>query len=201
MNNNIIIAITGPSGVGKTTLSNNLIEKSSFVTPRHTTTRNERLDDIPLFYRYLSHDEFKNKANNEEFLYWSGDNEIIDKKYGNYYGVLTSDYEVVSTNDKIIVFISYKDIDSIRNLISKGYNIKIVNLVYANLENSMAKRLNQGLRNHSKEEIEKRIACAKDYELRFGEKLSSPDILKISTDITSIDDTYDIVLKKLVRKR
>ena len=53
----------------------------------------------------------------------------------------------------------------------------------------------------SREEIEKRIACAKDYELRFGEKLNSPDILKIRTDITSIDDTYDIVLKKLVRKR
>lgn len=86
MSKNIIIAITGPSGVGKTTISNKLIERSSFVTPRHTTTRKERQDDVPLFYRYLSHDEFKNKANNKEFFYWSGDNEIIDKKYGNYYG-------------------------------------------------------------------------------------------------------------------
>lgn len=201
MSKNIIIAMTGPSGVGKTTISNKLIERSSFVTPRHTTTRKERQDDVPLFYRYLSHDEFKNKANNKEFFYWSGDNEIIDKKYGNYYGVLNNDYEVVSKNDRVIIFISYKDIDSIRALINKGYNIKIVNLVYADLENSMTKRLSQGLRNHSREEIEKRIACAKDYELRFGEKLNSPDILKIRTDITSIDDTYDIVLKKLVRKR
>ena len=155
MNNNIIIAITGPSGVGKTTLSNKLIENDYFTTPRHTTTRKARSDDTPFFYRYLSHDEFKEKASRSEFFYWSGDNEIIDKKYGNYYGVLNSDYEVISHNGRIIVFISYKDIDSIRTLISQGYNIKIVNLLYANLEESMPKRLNQGLRNHSMEEIKK----------------------------------------------
>lgn len=72
MDKNIIIAITSLSGVGKTTLSKQLIKNSSFVSPRHTTTRKERPDDEPLFYRYLDHDEFKSKADNKEIFYWSG---------------------------------------------------------------------------------------------------------------------------------
>ena len=69
----IIIAITGPSGIGKTTLGNKLKEKNGFMTPIHSTTRAARADDEKGFYRYLSHDEFNYYVRNKQFLFWSGD--------------------------------------------------------------------------------------------------------------------------------
>ena len=201
MNRNIIVALTGPSGVGKTTISDLLIERDLFVLPRHTTTRNARLDDKEGFYRYITHDEFKQKCINDEFLFWSGDSSQISKKFGNYYGILNSDYEIVSDNEKIIIYISYKDIDSIEKLINKGYNIRIVNLIYEDLEKSMSQRLLATNRNHTEDDINKRINCAREYERLYRKKLDSIDVLKIKTDVTDIENTYDKIYQKIIKKR
>lgn len=195
----IIIAITGPSGVGKTTLSNQLIKKDDFVTPVHTTTRMPRDDDEKGFYRYINHEEFKTEVDLNNFLFWSGDNFIIDEKYGNYYGILNRDYNVVSYYDRLIFFISYKDIDTIFQLKYNGYNIEIVNLSYFDIEGSMEKRLSDERRNHSQEDIRKRIICAKKYEELFEQKINDYNILKIYTDLYNIDETYEIVKKKIIK--
>ena len=63
----IIIAITGPSGAGKTTLGNRLISMDDFLTPVHTTTREPRNDDEIGFYRYLDHLQFRQKVELNEF--------------------------------------------------------------------------------------------------------------------------------------
>ena len=42
-----LIAITGPTYSGKTTLINHLMEDYNYVVPRHITTRKERIDDEP----------------------------------------------------------------------------------------------------------------------------------------------------------
>lgn len=196
----IIIAITGPSGAGKTTLGDLLIYRNGFVTPKHSTTRKQRNDDKKGFYRYLTHNNFKLYAINNKFLFWSGDNKDINPKYGNYYGILKKDYEDVKDNKKIIMFVSYKDIDYINYLKTNGYNIEIVNLLYNNIEENMPKRLTSEGRNHTQEEIDKRIRCAIDYEKRFGKILNSYDILKIQSDVLGIEETYDIVVKRLIKK-
>lgn len=197
--NKIIIAITGPSGVGKNTLSDKLVEKDGFVVPTHTTTRNPRSDDADGFYRYLTHNEFKNEVCLNNFLYWSGDNTIIDKKYGNYYGMLKKDYGIISEKSRIVIFISYKDIDSILYLKQMGYNIEIVNLLYNDIEKNMIKRLSDVNRNHSAEDIKRRIECAISYEKQFRQKMDSYDVLKIYTDLCDADETYNIVKKKKIK--
>ncbi len=197
--NKIIIAITGPSGVGKNTLCDKLVEKDGFVVPKHTTTRNPRCDDAVGFYRYLNHDEFKNNVILNKFLYWSGDSSIIDKKYGNYYGMLKSDYYAVSQNDGIIIFISYKDIDSILYLQTIGYNIEVVNLLYYDIDKSMIIRLSETSRNHSEEDIKRRIECAKSYEELFRKKLDAYNVLKIYTDLCDEEETYKIVKKRKIK--
>ena len=53
-----LIAITGPAYSGKTTLINHLKEDYNYVIPRHITTRKERIDDEPGFYRYVSVDDY-----------------------------------------------------------------------------------------------------------------------------------------------
>lgn len=195
----IIIAITGPSGVGKSTLGDKLVENDDFVLPVHTTTRVPRLDDQIGFYRYLSHEEFRTEVVLNNFLFWSGDNSIVDKKYGNYYGILNNDYNMVSYNDRVIFFISYKDIDTILSLKKIGYNIEIVNLLYFDIEKSMEQRLSIGTRNHSIEDIRKRIQCAKDYEKLFRKKLDDNDVLKIYTDLCDSEETYSIVKRKKIK--
>lgn len=195
----IIIAITGPSGVGKTTLGNQLIKKDDFVTPVHTTTRKPREDDEEGFYRYFKHAEFKREVESKNFLFWSGDNYIIDEKYGNYYGILNNDYNEVSYYDKLIFFISYKDIEAIFRLKNAGYNIEIVNLAYLDIDKSMEQRLFIGGRNHSPEDIRRRINCAKSYEQMFAKKIEDYNILKVYTDLYDIDETYNIVKKKIIK--
>ena len=196
----IIIAITGPSGIGKTTLGNKLKEKNGFMTPIHSTTRAARADDEKGFYRYLSHDEFNYYVRNKQFLFWSGDNEIVDIKYGNYYGVLNKDYDKLKNEKKIIIFISYKDINRIYELIKNGYNIKIVNLVYSDIEKNMPFRLNNSNIMHSPDDIKRRIKCAIDYEKKYGYIMSSYDILKLYGDILDSEQVYDEIVKKLIRK-
>lgn len=52
-----IIAVTGPSGAGKTTLVNELSKRHNLAVPKHCTTREPRGDDNGL-YRYLTHEEY-----------------------------------------------------------------------------------------------------------------------------------------------
>lgn len=194
-----IIAITGPSGSGKTTLGDHLIENYGFITPVHTTTRDKRKDDKESFYRYIQHDCFKEFALLNQFLFWSGDALIIDKKLGNYYGILKSDYDSIAKQNNIIFFISYKDLEAMASLIKQGLNIDIVNLMYKDLEKAMKSRLSSGNRNHTEEDIRKRILCAKNYEEVYESTLIREGILRIPTDVYSREETCDIVVRKLIK--
>lgn len=196
----MLIAITGPSGSGKTTLGDLLINREGFVTPLHSTTRSPRLDDKAGFYRYLSHDEFKYLSVNSKFLFWSGDDVIIDKSKGNYYGILKSDYTAIYENSRLLFFISYKDISNVMNLNTLGLDVNIVNLRFADLENTMKIRLSVPERGHTSNDIESRIKCAKQYEEQFSNELSNSNILKIPSDVLSIEDTYSLVRRKIILK-
>ena len=101
--------------------------------------------------------------------------------------------------DRIVVFISYKDIDSILYFKSIGYNIEIVNLMYFDIEKNMLSRLSSADRIHTHDDMTKRIDCAKRYEEQFRKKLDSCDVLKIYTDLHDADETYNIVKKRKIK--
>lgn len=194
----LIIAITGPSGIGKTTLGNNLRNYDGFVTPIHSTTRNKRIDDEEGFYRYLTHREFGEFVNTNEFFLWSGDNVIVNELFGNFYGILNRDFDLVSNVNRIIIYVSYKDIERLNELIDMGFNIKIVNLVYSDLEGNMSKRLMGAKRLYSEQEINKRVKNAVEYENMYGDFLDSCDTLKLYGDIDNSEVVYKKVLQKIV---
>ena len=86
--NGLIITITGPSGTGKNTISQELIKRDPrinyFVT---ATTRPPRAyEKDGKDYYFLTKEDFIKKLDNNEFIEWS-------EHYGNYYGALRSEVE------------------------------------------------------------------------------------------------------------
>ena len=197
-NKKSIIAITGPSGAGKTTLSNKLKLLSGIDVPFHCTTRNKRLDDDPMFYRYLTHEEYAKLFLENKFLLSSGDSEIIKKENGNFYGVLYEDcIDKWKYNDIIILLVSYKDLERLLYLQKNGYNINIVNLTFIDIEKGVRTRIDTNKRKLTQLEIYKRIQCALNYEKIYGDIIKKYANCLIYTDKTNINETYETVCKKL----
>ena len=135
-----IITIMGPSGAGKTTIGNMIVKNYDYGVPRHCTTRKQRADDQQGFYRYLEHNEFKKYADDGKYLLWSGDSKVICKENGTFYGILLEDCEEkLLEKKKIILYVSYKDLEAIINLREKlgklGISVKMLNLTYSNFSN------------------------------------------------------------------
>lgn len=187
-----IIAIMGPSGVGKNTLGDLLEQRNHFIIPIHTTTRLKRKDDKPGFYRYLSHEEYRNLQETNQFLITSGDGPTVKKEYGNFYGVLLEDcLKSWQKNSTIILFVSYKDIKRLMQLKKEGYHIQIINLTYTNIELGMKKRLmNNCERNHSQMDIHHRIDSALDDKEKYGKIIEQCADSIIYTDQLDIEQTY-----------
>lgn len=134
-----IITIMGPSGAGKTTIGNMIVKIYDYGVPRHCTTRKQRADDQQGFYRYLEHNEFKKYADDGKYLLWSGDSKVICKENGTFYGILLEDCEEkLLEKKKIILYVSYKDLEAIINLREKlgklGISVKMLNLTYSNFQ-------------------------------------------------------------------
>lgn len=201
--NKSIIAITGPSGAGKTTLGDKLSFRQEIVIPRHCTTRLRRSDDRDGFYRYLIHDEYRKLLEENKFLISSGDGSVVKKEYGNFYGVLTDDcLDAWEKSNVIILFVSYKDIEALIALKKQHLDVDIVNLTFNDIEKGIASRLtNNSKRNHTQNDIKNRIQCALSDTEKYGKALTLYAKTIVYTDILGIEQTYNKVCTDLGFKR
>jgi len=94
-----IIVFAGPSGVGKSTLSNILLHHSDkFEFSVSATTRPMRLGEKhSVHYYFFTHDEFKQKIENQEFLEWE---EVYPDRF---YGTLFSEISRINASQKVAV--------------------------------------------------------------------------------------------------
>ncbi len=145
---NIMIILSSPSGVGKTTLTKKIQQKyQSFKISVSHTTRTPRSNEIDgIDYHFVSDKEFKKLINEEKFYEYA-------KIFENYYGTLkkTVDEDII-TND--IIF----DIDwQGTKQLSKFKNLELIK-IYLITENKeeLKKRLIKRNQN-SDEEIKKRF--------------------------------------------
>ena len=84
-----LIVISGPSGVGKGTICQLLLERhpQKLVCSVSATTRPPRVGEVDgVSYVFLSVEEFEKRIENDDFLEWA-------KVYDNYYGTLKSQVE------------------------------------------------------------------------------------------------------------
>lgn len=176
-----VIAITGPSGAGKTSLSNYLREEYNYSFPRHTTTRKPRIDDEIGFYNYISEQEFLNKVNNDEFLFYSG-------YKGRYYGILKSDFIFMyEENEGLIINVNYMDLEQLLSIKDK-YNMIIIQLTFKNIEEMILKRTSD--RCQTIEDTKFRIEVATKNELAYA------DIINSAVDIVCYTDDMDFETEK-----
>ena len=90
---NFLIALVGPSAIGKTFWSDKLLQvfKNKLIRIKNTTSRAPRNEQDNLSYNFVSREEFEDGIKNQHFLEW-------DYYLGNYYG--TSLAEIRSTLEK-----------------------------------------------------------------------------------------------------
>ena len=107
MDKSKFIVIAAPSGSGKTSIVNKLIQEQNLnlsfsVSATSRKPRHNEVDGKNYFF--LSNDEFMGKVKNNEFIEWE---EVYE---GSYYGTLISELE--NTNNKNLIF----DIDVVGGL-------------------------------------------------------------------------------------
>ena len=145
---NLMVILSSPSGVGKTTLTKKIQQKyHSFKISVSHTTRSPRSNEVDgVDYHFVSTKRFKDLINEKKFYEYA-------KIFENYYGTLKKNVDqTIKTND--ILF----DIDwQGTKQLSKFKNLKIIKifLITENKE-ELKKRLTKRNQN-TKEEIDKRF--------------------------------------------
>ena len=145
---NIMVILSSPSGVGKTTLTKKIQQKyQSFKISVSSTTRKPRSNEVDgVDYHFISHKHFENLINNNKFYEYA-------KIFDNYYGTLKETVDKLIKNNDVIFDIDWQGTKQL----SKFKNLKLVKIY---LITSSKKDLKDRLilRNqNSKEEVEKRF--------------------------------------------
>ena len=107
-----LIAISAPSGTGKTSIIQEILKlnQNKLIFSISATTRKKRLNEIDgVDYFFLTREEFEHKIQNDEFIEWE---EVYE---GNYYGTLKSEIERIWKDGKNVIF----DVD-----VKGGLNLK-----------------------------------------------------------------------------
>ena len=125
----MLVVITGPSGVGKTTIIESLLKSDPGLKySTSLTSRQPRPDGMDgTDYRFISPEEFQEKIKNGEFAEWS-------KVYGKYYGRLKKDLEELMRSGDVLVGIDVQGAMKLRTKYPKGIFIFILPRSEAALE-------------------------------------------------------------------
>lgn len=118
----MIFVISAPSGAGKTTLINRLLEsESSFMFSISTTTRPRRRGESDgVHYHFVSKEEFNKMIENDEFVEWA-------EVYGNYYGTTKKEVDRIRKSGKIPLFdVDIQGSRSLKKQIQEGVFIFII---------------------------------------------------------------------------
>ena len=147
---NIMVVLSSPSGVGKTTITKKVQQKyQSFKISVSHTTRSPRSNEVDgVDYHFVSNKKFEELIKNKKFYEYA-------KIFENYYGTLKKNVDdSIKTNDLLF------DIDwQGTKQLSKFKNLKIIKvyLITSN-KNELKSRLIKRNQN-SNEEIEKRFSA------------------------------------------
>ena len=176
-----LVVISGPSGVGKGTIIQKLIDHDSTLKVAVSAcTRTPRQGEIDgETYYFLSEEEFKQKIENDEFVEWC-------EVHGNYYGTLKIEIEKLTDNGHTCIL--EIDTEGAKKLKERVNDCLSVFLTPPTMQ-CLRDRLEQRQTEDS-ETIARRILRAEE-ELK---EVSGYDYVVINDEVsTAFKDTYEII--------
>ena len=147
-NKNIMVILSSPSGVGKTTITKKIQQKyQSFKISVSHTTRLPRSNEVEgVDYYFVTEKKFKDLINKDEFYEYA-------KIYENYYGTLKQYVDETIIKNDLIFDIDWQGTKQL----SKFENLKLIKIyLIANNKEELKTRLIKRNQN-THEEIEKRF--------------------------------------------
>ena len=95
-----LLVVTAPSGSGKTTIVRHLTSLFDFMEfSISATTRKKREKEVDgVDYFFLTHEEFKKRSDNDEFVEWE---EVYENQF---YGTLKSEVDRITSSSKLVLF-------------------------------------------------------------------------------------------------
>jgi guanylate kinase len=188
--NNIII-FSAPSGSGKTTIINRLLEMfPQLEFSVSATNREPRTNETHgVNYYFLSQEEFNDKINNNDFLEW-------EEVYGNtMYGTLKSEIDRICQSGKVALFdIDVKGALNVKKKYKNAFLIFVLPPSIEDLKDRLEKRSSE-----TPESVEKRLGKAREeimHAPKFDYILLNDDIDEALLEAHGI--ITDFIEKKLV---
>ncbi len=177
----LLIVMSGPSGVGKSSIRKALFEKvNNFVFSVSATTRVPRNGEKHgVDYYFISEKDFKAKLENNEFLEW---NYFV----GNYYGTLFEEVERLRrTGKNVMVEIDVNGALMARSVLTDAIYIFIAPPTKADLISRLKQRGTE-----TDERISERIEKAKN-EFKCADKY---DYIVINSEISKTVETLQAIV-------
>ena len=176
---NIMLILSSPSGVGKTTLTKKIQQKyPSFKISVSNTTRTPRSNEVDgIDYHFVSKDKFMSLVNQEKFYEYA-------KIFENYYGTLKKNVDDTIIKNDIIFDIDWQGTKQLSKF--KNLNLIKIYLITKNkkeLKNRLLKR-NQ----NTSKEVEKRFKSFDDDIKHWNDY-----------DYILINENLDVCFKQLER--
>jgi len=178
------IVISGPSGVGKGTICNKLMNEVNAWYSVSTTTREAREGEVDgVNYYFVSKEEFEEKIKNNEFLEYNIYN-------GNYYG--TSKEKVVEKLNQGINVFSEIDVNGGKNIKEIFSDAVLIYIAPPSMEELRNRLIGRGT--DSEEVINNRLEIAKEEmkEAKYYDYIVVNDDLEKATN-----EVKDIILKEM----
>ncbi len=178
---NILLVITGPSGVGKGTMVERLLNSEDFALSVSCTTRAPRPMEVPgKSYFFITEEEFKERITKDDFLEY-------DEHFGFFYGTPRS-FVVEQLKTRSVLL----EIDVVGALnVKKSYPEAVTVILTPPDEETLTRRL-RGRGSETEEQIKNRLGRV-EYEL--GEK-NKFDYVVVDDDL----EETERVLKQIIAK-
>jgi len=145
---NIMVILSSPSGVGKTTITKKIQQKyPTFKISVSHTTRLPRSNEVNgVDYNFITNNEFEKLINEKKFYEYA-------KIFDNYYGTLKKNVDELILNNDLIFDIDWQGTKQL----SRSKNLKLIKIYLITSNKKELKERLVARNQNSKEEVEKRF--------------------------------------------
>ena len=179
-----IIAVSAPSGTGKTTLVRKILsEHPEIVFSVSATTRKKRENEVDgAHYYFIDEDEFRKRIDNHEFVEW-------EKFYDYYYGTFRSFIEdTINSGKSVILEVDVHGALEIKRIYPDAV---LIYIAPPSLEELLHRLKNR--QTESEEDLKKRIARA-TMELSLNHRF---DYLVVNNDLNTAYSEIKAIIEKI----